>query len=145
MTIDTKQLRALAQSVLDKYGADADKPSVHLSRGVITLLDECEAAKAESKALRESLIHACDLQHASQDNERQLRAMRQTANMLSLPFSHDRVQEKYNERERNEALRSQLAAEQRERDAAEMRRLDALVVELRKQRDALTSAPSEDF
>ena len=107
-----------AFSIADGLDDHVAESLVRVLNAAGPLLDELEAAKAESKALRESLIHACDLLHASQDNERQLRAMRQTANMLSLPFSHDRVQEKYNEWESNEALRSQLAAVTKARDEA---------------------------
>lgn len=57
--------------------------------------DKCESLKEEVADLRASLIHAVDLQRASQDNGRQLSAMRHVANSLSVPFSHARVQERY--------------------------------------------------
>lgn len=52
---------------------------------------------AEIKAFRQSLMHACELRQATNDNERQLWAMRQTADRLSERFSHERVQAKYAE------------------------------------------------
>lgn len=64
------------------------------------------AVEKERDALRSSLMHACELQEENYKNRRQLWAMRQTANLLSLPFSHERVQEKYDELERAEALKT---------------------------------------
>ena len=57
-------------------------------------LAEVERERTE---LRESLIHAVDLRTACHENERQLWAMRQTANYLGAPFSHEGVQAKYDQ------------------------------------------------
>lgn len=70
---------------------------------------EIERLTKERDALRESLMHACELRRATQDNERQLWAMRQTANRTDEPFSHERVQERYESYCRDESsFRSQL-------------------------------------
>lgn len=55
------------------------------------LLAENAELRRERDAMRESLIHACHLQEATHDNRIELWAMRQTANDLSAPFSHERV------------------------------------------------------
>lgn len=63
--------------------------------------DELRARVAELEkerdALRDSLIHACELRRVTHEHERQLWAIRQAANHTAKPFSHDWVEEKYNE------------------------------------------------
>jgi len=58
---------------------------------------EVQQLREERDVLRSSLIHACELQEETYGNRRELWAMRQTANLTSLPYSHDRVYEKYKE------------------------------------------------
>lgn len=64
-----------------------------------------EDVRAENAELRDSLILACELQRASHDNARQLSAMRYVANARSAPFSHARVQERYEEYVKDETPR----------------------------------------
>lgn len=45
----------------------------------------------ENQELRDALMRACELREASHENERQLWAFRQAANMFSQPFSYERV------------------------------------------------------
>jgi len=52
----------------------------------------------ENSTLRTCLIHACSLALSRYQDERELLAIRDAANYKTVPFTHEFVQQKYNER-----------------------------------------------
>lgn len=76
---------------------------------------------AERDALRSCIIVACDEGRSIRADHVHLWAIREAANQLSEPFSHEKVQRIYDERDPNLSvaeLRNQLANARHERDSA---------------------------
>lgn len=80
--------------------------AVELAREVIALprterekelAEEVLRAAKEIFELRESLMHACALALGQWRQRDQIWAMRQAANQLNVPFSHDEVQRRFEE------------------------------------------------
>lgn len=86
-------LRAAAEMGRNKWESIA----IESQRERDSLRERVAELEKERDALRASLVHACELQKETYENRRELWAMRQTANLTSLPFTHERVMDKYNE------------------------------------------------
>lgn len=89
---------AALTALLDPSGQPVSGALLMKTRqGLREALADIEAKDAEIQAMRESLIHACDLRIRTRDDEDQIYAIRATANWKGAPFTHDRVQAKYDE------------------------------------------------
>lgn len=119
-----RQVREL-EAAARAYGKRDPSPDIYgdVCQRNTALVAKVAELEKERDAFRSSLMHACELRQASHENERQLWAMRQTANWLGAPFSHERVQEKYEEWASVEyELSSAIAARQAaEREVESMR------------------------
>jgi hypothetical protein len=61
----------LARTVIDKYGADADKPSVHLARALLDGAHERDALRAEVEQLRGRRDWPYEALHHDEHHERE--------------------------------------------------------------------------
>jgi hypothetical protein len=64
----TDEAVKLAREVIEKYGVDADKPSVHLARAVLEIQEERERMRAALDYSTSQLIGAADFGGTSTDD-----------------------------------------------------------------------------